>query len=110
MTRTAAALAILCCLGRAQAQDTETYVLRHTVSNRETIVYTRVIEFDRQKGLFHVRDYFENGRLQMDAFYTSFDKQVKEDDRNPRSGVQRAGVPIRDARPAVSRTSQMVDR
>lgn len=79
MTRTAAALAVLCCLGRAQAQETETYVLRQTVSNRETTVYTRIIEFDGRKRLFHVRDYYENGRLQMDAFYSSFDKRVKED-------------------------------
>ena len=74
-----AALAVLFCLGHAQAQETETYVLRQTVSNRETIVYTRIIEFDSQKRLFHVRDYYENGRLQMDAFYASFDKTVKED-------------------------------
>jgi hypothetical protein len=79
MTRTFAALTVLCCLGHARAQETETYVLRQTVSNRETIVYTRVIEFDGQKRLFHVRDYYENGRLQMDAFYSSFDKRVKED-------------------------------
>ena len=79
MTRTVAALTVLFCLGRAQAQETETYVLRQTVSNRETIVYRRVIQFDGQKRLFHVRDYYENGRLQMDAFYASFDKRVKED-------------------------------
>ncbi len=76
---TAAALTILFCLGRAHAQETETYLLRQAVSNRETVVYTRVIEFDRQKRLFHVRDYYETGRLQMDAFYSSFDKRVKED-------------------------------
>ena len=39
----------------------------------------RVIEFDRQTRLFHVRDYYENGQLQMDAFYASFDKTVKEE-------------------------------
>jgi pimeloyl-ACP methyl ester carboxylesterase len=79
MKRTAAALAFLCCLGQAQPQETETYVLHQAVSNRETVVYTRAIEFDRQKRLFHVRDYHENGRLQMDAFYSSFDKRVKEE-------------------------------
>jgi pimeloyl-ACP methyl ester carboxylesterase len=79
MTRTAAALAILLCLGRAQAQETETYLLRQAVSNRETIVYRRLIDFDSRRRLFHVRDYYENGRLQMDAFYSSFDKRVKED-------------------------------
>jgi hypothetical protein len=44
MTRTAAALTVLFCLGHARAQETETYVLRRTVSNRETIVYTRAPE------------------------------------------------------------------
>jgi hypothetical protein len=75
----AAVLSILFCLGRVQAQETETYVLRQAVSNRETIVYTRVIRFDDRKHLFHVRDYYENGRIQMDAFYASFDKRVKEE-------------------------------
>lgn len=70
---------MLFCLGRVQAQEPETYVLRQAVSNRETIVYTRVIRFDDQKHLFRVQDYAENGRIQMDAFYTSFDKRVKEE-------------------------------
>ena len=79
MTRIAAALTILLCLGHAQAQEAETYLLRQAVSNRETIVYRRVIQFDGQTRLFHVRDYYESGQLQMDAFYSSFDRQVKED-------------------------------
>ncbi len=79
MKRTAAVLSILFCLGPVQAQDTETYVLHQAVSNRETTVYTRVIRFDGQTHLFHVRDYDENGRLQSDAFYSSFDKRMKED-------------------------------
>ena len=79
MKRTVAVLSMLLCLGRVQAQEPETYVLRQAVSNRDTIVYTRVIRFDDRKHLFHVRDYFENGQIQMDAFYTSFDKRVKED-------------------------------
>jgi pimeloyl-ACP methyl ester carboxylesterase len=79
MKRTAAVLSVLFGLGRAQAQEAETYILRQAVSNRETIVYTRVIRFDGQKRLFHVQDYYPDGRIQMDAFYTSFDKRVKED-------------------------------
>ncbi len=70
---------MLFCLGRMQAQQGETYVLNQVVSNRETIVYTRVIRFDDQKQLFHVQDFYENGQVQMDAFYSSFDKHVKED-------------------------------
>lgn len=74
-----AVLSMLSCIGRVQAQDPETYVLRQAVSNRDTIVYTRVIRFEDQKHLFHVQDYFDNGQIQMDAFYTSFDKRVKEE-------------------------------
>ena len=79
MTRTAAALSMLCCLGWSHAQDTDTYVLHKAVSNRETIVYRRVIRFDDQTHLFHVQDYYEDGHIQMDAFYSSFDKRVKEE-------------------------------
>ena len=79
MKRTAAVLSMMFGLGRAQTQETETYVLHQAVSNRETIVYTLVIRFDDQKHLFHVQDYYEDGRIQMDAFYTSFDKRVKEE-------------------------------
>jgi pimeloyl-ACP methyl ester carboxylesterase len=79
MKRTAIALSMLFSLGWSQAQETETYVLSQAVSNRETIVYKRVIHFDSQTRLFHVRDYYEDGQVQMDAFYTSFDKRVKEE-------------------------------
>ncbi|MFN7987551.1 MAG: PHB depolymerase family esterase [Thermoanaerobaculia bacterium] len=78
MRRAVAVLSTLFCLGRAEAQEPETYVLRQAVSNRETVVYTRVIRFDGEKHLYHVQDYFEDGRIQMDAFYTSFDRRVKE--------------------------------
>ncbi len=79
MKHTLAVLSTLFCLGWVQEQEPGTYVLHKAVSNRETIVYTRVIRFDDQKHLFHVQDYFENGRIQMDAFYTSFDRRVKEE-------------------------------
>lgn len=78
MKRTAAVLSMLFCLGRVRAQEPETYVSHQAVSNRETIVFTRVIRRDEQKHLFHVQDYSEKGRIQMDAFYSSFDKRVKE--------------------------------
>ena len=74
MKQTVAVLSMLLYLGRAQVQEPETYVLHQTVSNRETIVYTRVIHFDDQKRLFHVQDYSENGRIQMDAFYRMVQK------------------------------------
>jgi pimeloyl-ACP methyl ester carboxylesterase len=79
MKRTATGLSMLFCLGWAQARGAETYVLSKAVSSRETIVYRRVIRFDDRTRLFHVRDYYESGRLQMDAFYSSFEKRVKEE-------------------------------
>lgn len=82
-TGTALGLSALFCAGAAAAAEPrdaepEIYVLHQPVSNRETIDYTRVIRFDEQQHLFHVQDYFASGQLQMDAFYSSFDKRVKE--------------------------------
>jgi hypothetical protein len=79
MTRAVVVLSMLLCVGHVHAQDAEIYVLRQAVSNRETIVYTRTIRLDAHRHLFHVQDRYDDGRLQMDAFYTAFDKQVKED-------------------------------
>jgi pimeloyl-ACP methyl ester carboxylesterase len=79
MTRTAAVLAMVYCLGWTPTQEGETYILKQVVSSRQTIVYTRVIRFDDRAHLFHVKDYDEVGHLRMDAFYSSFDKRVKED-------------------------------
>ena len=77
MRCTVAVLSMLFCLGQANAREPETYVLRQAVSNRETLVYTRSIRFDDRKHLFHVRDYCEDGRIQMDASYSSCDRRVK---------------------------------
>ena len=79
MKRTTAALLLMFCLGWVRAQEPDTYVLRKAVSNRETVVYTRVIALDDRRRLLHVQDYYENGQIQMDAYYSSFDKRVKED-------------------------------
>ena len=43
MKRTVAILSMLFCLERAQAQVPDTFALRKAVSNRDTIVYTRII-------------------------------------------------------------------
>ena len=79
MKRTVAVLSMLLCLEWVQAQVPDSLVLRQAVSYRDTIVYTRVVHFDDRTHLFHVRDYFESGQIQMDAFYSSFDKRVKEE-------------------------------
>ncbi len=70
---------MLFCLGWAQAPETETCLLHQAISNREAIVYRRVIRFDSQNHVFHVQDYYEDGQVEMEAFYTAFDKRVKED-------------------------------
>jgi hypothetical protein len=64
------------CLVRAQNIDT--FYLKYGVSKNDTVIYKRIIQFDKKSKLFHVRDYFENGQIQMDAFYSSFDKKIKE--------------------------------
>ncbi|MBI5477070.1 MAG: prolyl oligopeptidase family serine peptidase [Ignavibacteriales bacterium] len=70
---------IISCLGFVKAQDTDTLILKYAASKQDTIIYKRVIEFDKNSKMYHVRDYFENGQIQMDAVYSSFDKNVKEE-------------------------------
>jgi hypothetical protein len=83
------------CLGQKQAQQGETYVLNQAVSNRETIVYTRLIRFDNQKRLFHAQDYYENGQVQMDAVYFAFDDQwIHEPSQRYRPGRQEDCRPV----------------
>jgi|WetSurMetagenome_2_1015567.scaffolds.fasta_scaffold49644_3 hypothetical protein len=56
MKRAVAAVGMLCCVGWSHAQDPEPFVLRVAVSNRESVVYRRVIRFDDRMRLFHVQD------------------------------------------------------
>lgn len=65
-------------LSLLQAQDIDTFFLKYGVSKNDTIIYKRIIEFDKNSNIYHVKDYFENGQIQMDAFYSSFDKNIKE--------------------------------
>jgi pimeloyl-ACP methyl ester carboxylesterase len=60
------------------AQESETFILRHALSKKETVVYKRVIRFIKRRNLYQVKDYFESGQIQMAAFYSSFDKNIKE--------------------------------
>lgn len=79
MKHTTTIILLIFSLGWIHAQDIDTFILKHGVSKNDTIIYKRIIEFNRNSKLYHVRDYFENGQIQMDAFYSSFDKNVKED-------------------------------
>lgn len=58
-----------------QAQEIEIYYLKYAKSYKDTIVYKREISF--KKGLYHVKDYYPSGQLQMEGTYSSFDKEVK---------------------------------
>jgi predicted esterase len=72
-------IALLAIGGRLPAQDDEVFILPLAVSKDKTIVYKRVIRFVKDRNWWHVRDYFENGQMQMEAFYSSFDRNVKEE-------------------------------
>lgn len=72
-------IALLVIGGRLPAQDDEIFILSVAVSKDKTIVYKRVIRFVKDRNRWHVRDYFENGQMQMEAFYSSFDRNVKEE-------------------------------
>ena len=76
--------AIICILvflntGITKSQDADTFMLHLAMAQSDTIVFIRIIQFDKFKNLFHVRDYYDNGQIQMDAFYSSFDRNVKEE-------------------------------
>ena len=61
-----------------QAQEVETFYLLHPISKNDTVIYKRIVRFDKNNGIYHVRDYFENGQIQMQGTYSSFNKNIKE--------------------------------
>jgi len=62
-----------------KAQTIDTFLLRYPISKYDTIVYKRIIEKSDKNNLIHVQDYYPNGQIQMDATYSNFDKNVKEE-------------------------------
>jgi antitoxin component YwqK of YwqJK toxin-antitoxin module len=78
MRNTAAIILMIFSSGLILAQDIDTFFLKYGVSKNDTIIYKRIIEFNKIAKIYHVKDYFENGQIQMDAFYSSFDKNIKE--------------------------------
>jgi predicted esterase len=72
-------IVLLSSCGWLNAQDDGVFVLSCAKSKNETISYKRVIRFVKEKKLWHVRDYFENGQMQMEAYYSAFDRNIKED-------------------------------
>ncbi len=69
-------LILICSSLISNAQETETFFLAFAKSKKDTIIYKRVISFKR--GLYHVKDYYPNGQIQLEGTYSAFDKQVKE--------------------------------
>ena len=65
-------------LGTLKTQEIEIFYLHQPISKYDTIIYKRIIQFDKNDSLYHVEDYFENGQIQMKGTYSSFDKTVKE--------------------------------
>lgn len=72
-------LALLLLYGNSTAQSVEIIRLQHSLSRSKTIVYVRHVRFDGKDRLYHVQDFFENGRIQMDATYSALDKHIKEE-------------------------------
>ncbi|MCX6223698.1 MAG: dienelactone hydrolase family protein [Bacteroidia bacterium] len=61
-----------------QAQVIDTFLLKYAASKNDTILYKRIIRFDERKKSYYVRDYYPTGQIQMEAHYSSFDKNIKE--------------------------------
>ncbi len=66
-------------LGFVKAQEIDTFTLHYSRAKGDTIIYKRIISPDKKRNLIYVKDYFDNGQIQMDASYSSFDKNIKEE-------------------------------
>jgi len=65
--------------GAIGAQVVDTFYLHIPVSKHDTMIYTRIIQIDMNDSLYHVRDYYPNGPIQMEGTYSSLDKGIKEE-------------------------------
>ena len=72
-------LSLFICLGAIKAQDVDTFYLNVPISKNDTIIYKRIIQFDNNDSLYHVRDYYPDGQIEMEGTYISFDKNIKEE-------------------------------
>ncbi len=79
MKNTTLILLLFICLGAIKAQEVDTFYLHVPISKNDTIIYKRIIQFDNNDSLYHVRDYYPNGQIQMQGTYSSFDKSIKEE-------------------------------
>ena len=72
-------LSLIIGLGATKAQEVDTLYLHIPISKNDTIIYKRIIQCDNNDSLYHVRDYYPNGQIQMEGTYSSFDKSIKEE-------------------------------
>ena len=70
-------LSLFICLKAINAQEVDTFYLHYPISQSDTIIYERIIQFDKNDRLYNVRDYYPNGKIQMEGTYSSFDKSIK---------------------------------
>ena len=64
---------------KLNAQQVDTVLLHHPISKYDTVIYQRIIEQPGYDSLIYVRDYFSNGRIQMEAYYLELDASIKEE-------------------------------
>jgi len=72
-------LSFFICLGAIKAQELDTFYLSVPIAENDTILYKRIIQFDPVDHLYHVRDYYPDGQIEMEGSYLSFDKNIKEE-------------------------------
>jgi hypothetical protein len=70
---------IFICSWALKAQQVDTFYLHYPISYQDTIIYKRIVEFDKTDSICHVQDYYPNGQIQMEGTYSSFDKHIKEE-------------------------------
>jgi hypothetical protein len=63
----------------AFANSPDTLFLHYVQSKGDTVIFKRITDYDCNKKLYLVRDFFENGQIQMEASYSSIDKYFKEE-------------------------------
>jgi len=79
MKKIALIISLFVCHGSIKAQDVDTFYLHVPISKNDTIIYKRIIQFDKNDSLYHVRDYYPDGQIEMEGTYSSFDKSIKEE-------------------------------
>jgi len=70
-------LSVFICFGDIKSQEVDTFYLPVQISKNDTINYKRIIQFDINDSLYHVRDFYPNGQIQMEGTFSSFDKNIK---------------------------------